>query len=63
MKLTKKITVYVPDDLDYWVKNDMPRSVNLSEEVRNFIYSLRTCIWYFKYSINQLQEIFHSQII
>ena len=41
MKLTKKITVYVPDELDAWVKNDMPRNVNLSEEVRNFLYSLR----------------------
>ena len=42
MKLTKKITVYVPDELDFWVKNDMPRCVNLSEEVRNCLYSLRT---------------------
>jgi hypothetical protein len=42
MKLTKKITVYVPDELDAWVKNDMPRNVNLSEEVRNFMYTLKT---------------------
>jgi hypothetical protein len=42
MRLTKKITVYVPDELDAWVKNDMPRNVNLSEEVRNFLYTLRT---------------------
>ncbi len=41
MKLTKKITVNIPDDLDIWVKNDMPRNVNLSEEVRNFLYSLK----------------------
>jgi hypothetical protein len=24
---------------------------------------ITTCIWYYKYSINQLQEIFHFQII
>ncbi len=41
MKLTKKVTVYVPDELDEWIKNDMPRNVNLSEEVRNFLYSLK----------------------
>ncbi len=41
MKLTKKVTVYIPDELDEWIKNDMPRNVNLSEEVRNFLYSLR----------------------
>ena len=41
MTLKKKITVYIPDELDDWVKNDMPRNVNLSEEVRNFLYSLR----------------------
>jgi hypothetical protein len=41
MRLTKKVTVYVPDELDEWIKNDMPRNVNLSEEVRNFLYSLR----------------------
>jgi len=32
MKLTKKITVYVPDELDAWVKNDMPGNVNLMVE-------------------------------
>ena len=41
MTLKKKITVYIPDELDDWVKNDMPRNINLSEEVRNFLYSLR----------------------
>ncbi len=41
MRLTKKVTVYIPDELDEWIKNDMPRNVNLSEEVRNFLYSLR----------------------
>jgi hypothetical protein len=37
----KKITVYIPDELDDWIKNDMPRNINLSEEVRTFLYSLR----------------------
>jgi hypothetical protein len=41
MTLKKKITVYIPDELDEWVKNDMPRNINLSEEVRTFLYSLR----------------------
>jgi hypothetical protein len=41
MTLKKKITVYIPDELDDWVKNDMPRNINLSEEVRTFLYSLR----------------------
>ncbi len=41
MRLTKKITVYIPDELDDWIKNDMPRNVNLSEEVRTFLYSLK----------------------
>ena len=41
MRLTKKVTVYIPDELDEWIKNDMPRNVNLSEEVRNFLYSLK----------------------
>jgi hypothetical protein len=41
MTLKKKITVYIPNELDDWVKNDMPRNINLSEEVRNFLYSLR----------------------
>ena len=41
MTLKKKITVYIPDELDDWVKNDMPRNINLSEEVRIFLYSLR----------------------
>ncbi|HEY9246311.1 MAG TPA: hypothetical protein VIO11_05640 [Candidatus Methanoperedens sp.] len=41
MRLTKKVTVYIPDELDEWIKNEMPRNVNLSEEVRNFLYSLR----------------------
>ena len=41
MTLKKTITVYIPDELDDWVKNDMPRNINLSEEVRNFLYSLR----------------------
>jgi len=41
MTLKKKITVYIPDELDDWVKNDMPRNINLSEEVRNFLYSLK----------------------
>jgi hypothetical protein len=37
----KKITVYIPDELDDWIKNDMPRNINLTEEVRTFLYSLR----------------------
>ena len=48
MTLKKKITVYIPDELDDWVKNDMPRNINLSEEVRNFLYSLRD-----KYSLEK----------
>ncbi len=50
MKLTKKVTVYIPDELDEWIKNEMPRNVNLSEEVRNFLYSLKD-----KYSTKQLK--------
>jgi hypothetical protein len=48
MRLTKKVTVYVPDELDEWIKNDMPRNVNLSEEVRNFLYTLKS-----KYTIEK----------
>ncbi len=50
MKLTKKVTVYIPDELDEWIKNEMPRNVNLSEEVRNFLYSLKD-----KYTTKQLK--------
>ncbi len=52
MRLTKKVTVYVPDELDEWIKNDMPRNVNLSEEVRNFLYTLKS-----KYTIEKQKVI------